>query len=134
MSIEVSFGSEVYMLGVVTQTWHTHEGPDVEYPMGGRTKFRLEHGDELICIRKFEPVRAGSTTFRLCTGPEKCFAVFTNDARLKIEPVDFSELSVDRRSARSSENLPEVCGFSYAARYKLTPAKHADLLSINCAQ
>ena len=102
--------------------------------MGGRTKFRLEHGDELICIRKFEPVRAGSTTFWLCTGPEKCFAVFTNDARLKIEPVDFAELSVDRRSARSSENLPEVCGFSYAARYKLTPAKHADLLSINCAQ
>ena len=48
--------------------------------------------------------------------------------------LDFAELSVDRRSARSSENLPEVCGFSYAARYKRTPANHADLLSINCAQ
>ena len=55
VSIEVSFGSETYMLGVVTQTWHTHEGPDVEYPMGGRTKFRLEQGDELSC-----PVQAST--------------------------------------------------------------------------
>ena len=133
VSIEVSFGSEVYMLGVVTKTWHLHEGPDAEYPMGGRTKFRLEPGDELIEIRKFEPIRAGSTTFRLCSEPEKCFLVFTNDARLKIELGDFSELSVDRRSNRTSGDLGEVHGFPYAARYKLAPAKHACLLSINCA-
>jgi hypothetical protein len=71
------------MLGVVTKAHYTHSGEDIEVPYMGTIKAR----DDLVDVRKFEPMRAGSTVFKLCQQAEKHFPVFTDDTR-KILAVD----------------------------------------------
>ena len=115
VAVELTFENEVFMLGVVTKAWHQHEGADVQTGLGGRrdNQFWIKARDEPICIRKFEPVRSGSTVFKLCPEDSKCFSIFTDDVRLKLSPGEFDELATDRRG-RSADQDP-VFGVSFAA-------------------
>jgi hypothetical protein len=109
------------MLGVVTRAHYTHSGPDANVPHTA--------GDDLIEVRKFEPIRAGATVFRLCGEAHKQFPVFTDDTRKILTKTDLKKEEV--RRGRSELRQSDDChSFEYAARYKLKSAVHSDILTI----
>jgi hypothetical protein len=75
--VELTHENEKYMLGVVTKAHYKHSGQDIEVPYTGTIKAR----HDLVDVRKFEPMRVGSTVFKLCQQAEKHFPVFTDDTR-----------------------------------------------------
>ena len=60
--VELTHENEKYMLGVVTKAHYKHSGEDIEVPYMGTVTAR----DDLVDVRKFEPMRGGSTVFKLC--------------------------------------------------------------------
>ena len=65
--VELTHENEKYMLGAVTKAHYTHSGEDIEVPYMDTIKAR----DDLVDVRKFEPMRGGSTVFKLCQQAEK---------------------------------------------------------------
>ena len=85
--VELTYENEKYMLGVVTRTHYTHIGPDTNVPHMGK----VTAGDDLIDVRKFEPIRAGATVFKLCGEAHKQFPVFTDDTRKILTETDLKK-------------------------------------------
>ncbi len=81
--VELTHENEKYMLGVVAKAHYKHSGQDIEVHYTGTIKAR----DDLVDVRKFEPMLGGSTVFKLCQQAEKHLPVFTDDTR-KILAVD----------------------------------------------
>ena len=113
------------MLGVVTKAHYTHSGEDIEVPYMGTIKA----GDDLIDVRKFEPMRGGSTVFKLCQQAEKHFPVFTDDTR-RILVVNDLKKEEERRGRSEHARSDDCHGFEYAAAYKLKSAVHAEILTL----
>ena len=63
--VELTHENEKYMLGVVTKAHYTHSGEDIEVPYMGTIKAR----DDLVDVRKFEPMRGGSTVSSCANRP-----------------------------------------------------------------
>jgi hypothetical protein len=112
--VELTHENEKYMLGVVTKAHYKHSGEDIEVPYMGTVKAR----DDLVDVRKFEPMRAGSTVFKLCQQAEKHFPVFTDDTR-KILAVDDLKKEEVRRGRSEHARSDDCHGFEYGAAYKL---------------
>ena len=123
--VELTHENEKYMLGVGTKAHYTHSGEDIEVPYMGTIKAR----DDLVDVRKFEPMRAGSTVFKLCQQAEKHFPVFTDDTR-KILAVDDLKKEEVRRGRSEHARSDDCHGFEYAAAYKLKSAAHAEILTL----
>ena len=123
--VELTHENEKYMLGVVTKAHYTHSGEDIEVPYMDTIKAR----DDLVDVRKFEPMRGGSTVFKLCQQAEKHFPVFTDDTRKILAVGDLKK--EEMRRGRSEHARSEDChGFEYAAAYKLKSAVHAEILTL----
>ena len=74
--------------------------------------------DDLVDVRKFEPMRGGLTVFKLCQQAEKHFPVFTDDTRKTLAVDDLKKEEV--RRGRSEHARSDDChGFEYGAAYKL---------------
>ena len=123
--VELTHENEKYMLGVVTKAHYKHSGEDIEVPYMGTIKAR----DDLVDVRKFEPMRGGSTVFKLCQQAEKHFPVFTDDTR-KILAVDDLKKEEVRRGRSEHARSDDCHGFEYAAAYKLKSAFHAEILTL----
>jgi hypothetical protein len=123
--VELTHENEKYMLGVVTKAHYKHSGEDIEVPYMGTIKAR----DDLVDVRKFEPMRGGSTVFKLCQQAEKHFPVFTDDTR-KILAVDDLKKEEVRRGRSEHARSDDCHGFEYAAAYKLKSAVHAEILTL----
>jgi hypothetical protein len=79
--------------------------------------------DDLVDVRKFEPMRGGSR-FRLQVASvptgEKHFPVFTDDTRKILAVDDLKKEEPEERRGRSEHaRSDDSHGFEYAAAYKL---------------
>ena len=93
---------------------------------------RLEPGDRVLQVRKFEPTQVGSNLFRLT---DKEFPVFIEDVRLIIDSSDFqSDGEVLRRApARSARGatLPAPIGrFDPMQTYRLSAFSKDEILKL----
>ena len=64
--VELTHENEKYMLGVVTKAHYKHSGEDIEVPYMGTVKAR----DDLVDVRKFEPMRGVNRLQVVPTGRE----------------------------------------------------------------
>ena len=95
---------------------------------------RLEPGDRVIQVRKFEPTQLGSNLFRLT---QKEFPVFIEDVRLILDNRDLvsdgtPQQRVSVRAARqdplTSNQL--VCGYDPLLTYRLSSASKEEILKL----
>ena len=94
IAVELTFESEVFMLGVVTKTKYTIDSQYESEYMG-----TLMPGDHVVEVRKFEPVQSGSSRFTLTS---KVFPVFIEDIRDVLSEPEFVHEGGPRRSERQS--------------------------------
>ena len=85
IAVELTHESEVFMLGIVVPGPDGEEGPYRVMEHSQSYMGRLEPGDRVIQVRKFEPTQLGSNSFRLT---EKEFPVFIEDVRLILDTCD----------------------------------------------
>jgi len=105
IAVELTHESEVFMLGIVIPG---PEGEECVYRVMEHAQSymgRLEPGDRVIQVRKFEPTQLGSNLFRLT---QKEFPVFIEDVRLILDNRDLvSDGTPQRRiSARAARQDP----------------------------
>ena len=95
IAVELTHESEVFMLGIVVPGPDGEEGVYRVMEHAQSYMGRLEPGDRVIQVRKFEPTQLGSNLFRLT---EKEFPVFIEDVRLILDSRDFvSDGTAQRR-------------------------------------
>ena len=95
IAVELTHESEVFMLGIVVPGPDGEEGSYRVMEHSQSYMGRLEPGDRVIQVRKFEPTQLGSNLFRLTV---KEFPVFIEDVRLILGTSDFvSDGSPQRR-------------------------------------
>jgi hypothetical protein len=122
VAVELTHESEVFMLGVVVPGPEGEEGVYRVMEHSQSNMGRLEPGDRVIQVRKFEPTQVGSSLFRLT---EKEFPVFIEDVRLIIEDVDFrsegdSLRRAPARMTRGAATLQTVGRFDPLQTYRLS--------------
>ena len=121
IAVELTFESEVFMLGVVTKTKYTIDSQYESEYMG-----TLMPGDHVVEVRKFEPVQSGSSRFTLTS---KVFPVFIEDIRDVLSEPEFVHEGGPRRSERqtasssSSSSAPaDTHRFVFGHSYRLVPS------------
>jgi len=122
--VELTNENEKYMLGVVTKAHYKHSGEDIEVPYMGTIKAR----DDLVDVRKFEPMRGGQPSQVVPTGREALPCVHGRHA--KILAVDDLKKEEVRRGRSEHARSDDCHGFEYAAAYKLKSAVHAEILTL----
>jgi hypothetical protein len=120
------------MLGVVVPGPEGEEGVYRVMEHSQSYMDRLEPGDRVIQVRKFEPTQVGSSLFRLT---EKEFPVFIEDVRLIIEDVDFrsegdSLRRAPARMTRGTATLQTVGRFDRLQTYRLSASGKEDILRL----
>ena len=85
IAVELTHESEVFMLGIVVPGPDGEEGSYRIIQHSQSHMGRLEPGDRVIQVRKFEPTQLGSNLFRLT---QKEFPVFIEDVRLILDNRD----------------------------------------------
>jgi hypothetical protein len=134
IAVELTHESEVFMLGIVITG---PEGEESAYRVMEHTQSymgRLEPGDRVIQLRKFEPTQLGSNLFRLT---QKEFPVFIEDVRLILDNRDLvSDRTPQRRvSVRAARQDPLtsnklVGGYDPLLTYRLSSASKEEILKL----
>ena len=97
IAVELTFESEVFMLGVVTREKYTIERQYLSEYMG-----TLKPGDHVVEVRKFEPVQSGSSRFTLTSD---LFPDFIEDIRDVVAESEFVHEGGPQRSERQSASF-----------------------------
>jgi hypothetical protein len=134
VAVELTNESEVFMLGVIVPGPDGEEGVYRVLENSQSYMGRLEPGDQVIQVQKFEPTQVGSNLFRLT---EKEFPVFIEDVRLIIEDVDFqsdgeSLRRAPTRVARGAAAVPRktIGRFDPLQTYRLSASGKEEILKL----